>query len=184
MASDNDLLGALAEARALGFLGPGPVETHFEHAMAFVAAIDGPSGRGLDLGTGGGVPGLVLAARLPDWTWTFVDSARRRTSFLSATVAKLSLADRVTVVRSRVDLIAADPVHREAYDVVTARSFGTPAVTAEAARSFLRLGGELVVAEPPGAPDRWDARLLTLLGLRLESVAVRPFALRTLKRFT
>jgi 16S rRNA (guanine527-N7)-methyltransferase len=184
MASDEELLGALADARALGFLGPGPVERHLEHALAFAAAIAGAKGRGLDLGSGGGVPGLVLAARLPDWTWTLLDAARRRTSFLVAKVAALDLAGRVHVVRGRADVLAEDPSHREAYDLVTARSFGTPAVTSEAARPFLRQGGRLVVSEPPGAPDRWDDAALHALGLRSVSATTAPFALRTFERFT
>src|SRR5688572_27267686 len=102
-AEDEPLLRALATARALGFLGPGPVEAHVDHALAFQRVIAGHEvgdglGRGLDLGSGGGVPGLVLAWHLPCWTWTLVDVARRRTSFLAASVAELGMGDRVHVV--------------------------------------------------------------------------------------
>ena len=68
------LTGLLVESRQLGFLGPGPVESHHHHALAFAAAVDEPPARALDLGAGGGLPGLVLAAAIwPDTIWTFLD---------------------------------------------------------------------------------------------------------------
>jgi 16S rRNA (guanine527-N7)-methyltransferase len=69
-------------------------------------------------------------------------------------------------------------------DMVVARSFGPPATVAECAAPFLRVGGVLLVSEPPGAPDRWPAPGLEQLGLvpgsvvegirRLEQVALCP----------
>lgn len=185
-AEDEPLLRALAAARALGFLGPGPVDAHVDHAMAFRRLIVGSelgdhAGRGLDLGSGGGVPGLVLAWHLPGWTWTLVDVARRRTSFLAASVAELGLAERVSVVRAKGEELAHDPRHRLLYDVVVARSFAPPAVTAEVGGSFVRPGGMLVVAEPPHDPGRWDRTVLDRLGLEDRGVTAAP-ALRTLVR--
>ena len=52
-----------------------------------------------------------------------------------------------------------------AFEFVSSRSFGPPAVTAECAARFLVIGGILVVSEPPGAPSRWDEKGLELLGL-------------------
>ena len=62
---DDRLLPLVARARDLGFLGPGPVEDQLALAGAFVAATAGRSGPLLDLGSGGGVPGLVLVAPDP-----------------------------------------------------------------------------------------------------------------------
>ena len=66
-----------------------------------------------------------------------------------------------------------------AFDLVTARAFGPPAVTAECAVGFLRAGGELVVTEPPepAGPEaegilRWDPDGLATLGFG-ESAAIR-----------
>ena len=54
---------------------------------------------------------------------------------------------------------------RETFDLVTARSFARPAVTAEIAAGLVRVGGFLVVSEPPeSAPDRWPAAALERLG--------------------
>ena len=149
---------ALVQAKAFGFLGPGSIDAHIDGAEAFAAALRPFDGHGLDLGTGAGVPGLVLAQAFPASSWVLLDASSRKTSVLSAVVAELGLADRVEVVRGRAEELAHEPTHRFYYDAATARSFGRPAETAELAVAFLRPGGLLIVAEPPAADeDRWVA---------------------------
>lgn len=165
---------ALAEARALGFLGPGPLAAHEASAQAFLEVLGrvAPDAiRFVDLGSGGGVPGLLLAAALPATTWTLVDIHRRRTSFLARTVARAPWTGRVLVLRGAAEVVAHDSAHRETADVVVSRSFGPPAATAECAVGFLRPEGRLLVAEPPTvAPARWPAEGLQELGLELEEL--------------
>ena len=64
-----ELLELLSEARALGFLGPGPLELQIRHAEGFVSIARRLSGEGstnlVDLGSGGGLPGLVVATEWP-----------------------------------------------------------------------------------------------------------------------
>lgn len=161
-----DLPTVLEESRRLGFLGPGPVEPHIEHAAAFADVVDSTPARALDLGAGGGLPGLVLATRHGHTSWTFVDSQQRRTTFLQWAVEHLGIADRVEIVTERAETVGRQPRHRGRYDLVTARSFGPPAVTAECAAPLLDVGGHLVVSEPPDAlEDRWLAEGLARLGL-------------------
>lgn len=161
------MVEALAEARALGFLGPGPLDSHVTSASAFAQALGPVRGRALDLGSGGGVPGLLLAAHYADVFWTLLDVHRRRTSFLARTVAAFGWTERVTVVRAAAETAAHDPAHRRRYAAVTVRSFGPPAVTAEVAVGFLAPGGRLAVAEPPEPNEaRWPPDPLEALGLR------------------
>jgi 16S rRNA (guanine527-N7)-methyltransferase len=174
----------LAEARGLGFLGPGPAGAHRAHAAAFTAALAGrPTGHGVDLGTGGGVPGLVLATALPGWAWDLVETAARRAAFLERAVDRLGLGDRVRVRHLRAEDLGRRPAERAGPDVVTARSFGPPAVTAECAAPLLRPGGLLLVSEPPaGGGDRWPAGGLGLLGLVLVERRPGPPALAVLRQ--
>lgn len=164
------LTAVLERSKSWGFLGPGPVEAHIAHADQLVATLAGSvdlgaGGRGLDLGSGGGVPGLVVALATPAWSWVLLDSMERRTAFLGDAVVELDLVDRVTVWRERAEVAGRDPGHRGRYDVVTARSFAAPAVTAECAAPLLRVGGVLVVSEPPESdPTRWPADGLAALG--------------------
>jgi len=178
------LLAILDEARAWGFLGPGPVTDHVVHADGFAAALATAPARALDLGSGGGVPGLVLAERWPATTWVLLDSQDRRTAFLEQAVARLGWADRVRVVRARAEEAGHDGDLRGSFDLVTARSFGPPAVTAECAAPFLRVGGSLLVSEPPEAIPRWPDEGLARLGLELVGVGAAPARVARLRQVT
>ena len=72
----------------------------------------------------------------------------------------------VPVEHGRAEDAGRDPRWRGQFDLVAARSFGPPAVTAECGVPFLRVGGALLVAEPPDSPDeRWPAAPLEELAL-------------------
>lgn len=171
------LVAVLEEARARGFLGPGPVAPHIEHARGFALAIatvptaSGPRGRRiLDLGAGGGIPGLVLALETPSDRVLLLDASARRCAWLREAVERLQLSDRVEVHHGRAEELARTPARRGAVDVVVARAFGAPAPTAEIGGAFLVVGGLLVVSEPPpdrarDRPVRWPAGSLAELGL-------------------
>ena len=158
----------LSQARELGFLGPGPVDGHIEHAAGFLQAVGSPPpARAVDLGSGGGVPGLALAIAWPDTAMCLLESNDRRARFLAGAVRTLDLERRVVVAHARAEELGRDPEWRGRADVVVARSFGPPAVTAECAAPLLDLGGRLVVSEPPTDEElRWPAQALTTLGLR------------------
>ncbi|HET7722453.1 MAG TPA: RsmG family class I SAM-dependent methyltransferase [Acidimicrobiales bacterium] len=166
------LVPVLEEARRLGFLGPGPVAVHLEHAAGYAAALAADAGAGwsparaADLGSGAGLPGLPLALRFPETEWTLVESAVRRAAFLRAAVRDLGLGHRIAVVEERAEVVGRAPAYRGSFDLVVARSFGPPAVVAECAAPLLRIGGRAVVSEPPGGePERWPAEGLAELGL-------------------
>jgi 16S rRNA (guanine527-N7)-methyltransferase len=132
-----------------------------------VEAIGRPPTRFLDLGTGAGIPGLVLALEWPTATATLLDSRRRPSAFLEETIETLALTTRVQIVTARAEEAARDPLHRAAYDLVVARSFAPPAVTAECARGFLSEGGRLAVSDPPDTDPttRWPEEGIAQLGL-------------------
>jgi 16S rRNA (guanine527-N7)-methyltransferase len=172
----------LDEAQQLGFLGPGPVDEQVAHGLGFSAVLaagppenaPGPAGGGvvIDLGSGGGLPGLVLAVEQPDRRLVLVDSGHRRTEFLEWAVEQVGLGDRVSVLSGRAEEIGRTADWRGVADTVVARSFGPPAVTAECAAPLLRVGGRLIVSEPPdsglgvaGLEQRWPPEGLALLGL-------------------
>jgi 16S rRNA (guanine527-N7)-methyltransferase len=163
------LLELLDIARARGFLGPGDVVFHVEHARRFEPLVP-PTARVLDLGSGGGVPGLVLINDRPDLSVTLLDANERRTSFLEEALERGAWLDRADVVRARAEQAGRDEVHRGRYDVVVSRSFGPPAVVAECAAPLLTVGGSLIVSEPPEeigvtTGSRWDSASLAMIGL-------------------
>lgn len=174
-----DLLAVLERSRDLGFLGPGPMSVQVAHAAGFAVGIPDRPRRWLDLGSGGGVPGLVLAGRWPGATAVLLDSAERRTAFLAEAVAELGWSDRVEVVRLRAEEAGRRPELRAGCDLVVARGFGPPPVTAECAAPLLRVGGRLVVSEPPDAEERWPEDGLALVGLAPAERWHEPFHYRS-----
>ena len=95
-----------------------------------------------------------------------IDARRRRSANLEISVHTLGLTERVTVLCARAEEAGRDPELRGGFDLVVARSFGSPAITAECAAPFLSVGGSLSVSEPPSASDdRWQEEGLSALGL-------------------
>ncbi len=160
-----NLIEVLLEAQRRGFVGPGPIEPHLDHAARFGVAVGDEPTRGLDLGSGGGLPGLALALRWPGSSWVLLDANARRADFLGWAIGQLHIDDRVLVDHRRAEQSGRDPQRRGAMDVVVARSFGAPAVVAECGSPFLVVGGCLVVSEPPDPAGRWPAAELASLGL-------------------
>jgi len=159
------LLTVLETVKEEGALGPGPVEEHLEHALAWADAVPVPH-RFIDLGSGGGLPGLVLATVFPESRALLLDAKARRTESLERSVEVLGLGARVAVHLGRSEEAGRDPALRGAFDLAVARGFGPPPATAEAAAPFLAVGGTLSVSEPPEArPDRWPEAGLAELGL-------------------
>jgi 16S rRNA (guanine527-N7)-methyltransferase len=167
----SDLKALLVEARDRGFLGGQAIDRQLEHARGFAdvclallgtdarATDDDPDGgatlrpetRILDLGAGGGLPGLILASTAwPFATRTFLlDGSVRRAEWLQYVVTELGLEATVEVVGERAEVAGRSAILRHQQLVVVARSFGRPAVTAECAAPLLSVGGWLVVSEPP-----------------------------------
>jgi 16S rRNA (guanine527-N7)-methyltransferase len=171
----------LEEARTLGFIGPGPVAPLIAHSRGFATLVSGSPGMAVDLGSGSGVPGLVLALIWPHSRWVLLDANRRRTAFLQGAVDRLGLAERVGVLCQRAEEAGRTPALRGQADLVVARSFGPPAVTAECAAPLLKLGGRLIVAEPPGGdPTRWPPLALAAVGLRPDRATTAPWAMQLL----
>jgi 16S rRNA (guanine527-N7)-methyltransferase len=180
-----DLLGVLERARDLGFLGPIDVVDHIDHARGFLPHLDRighQAGGFLDLGSGAGVPGLILALARPATSWLLVDSMVRRTTVLSEAVATLALSHRVTVWTGRAEELGRLEEHRTAHAVVVARSFGPPSAVAECAAPLLHVGGFLLVSEPPDYQsqgiERWPAAGIIELGLEMEGFEAGVTAMR------
>ena len=190
--SPTPLRELLTEARALGFLGPGPLDPQVRHAQVFAAIARRLSGQGstklVDLGSGGGLPGLVVATEWPDAAVVLLEANGRRAAFLRRAVERLDLEDRVSVLEERAEVCGREPGLRAGFDGVLARSFGRPAVLAECAAPLLRVGGCLLVSEPPrsdpedGQDVRWPAEPLRQLGLEPAEVIHEGFEYRTLRQ--
>ena len=128
-----------------------------------------------DLGAGGGLPGLVIAAVRPDARVVLVESLRRKGTFLSETAEAMGL-ENVEVVTARAEEWVGG---REACDAVTARALASLPVLYEYAAPLLLVGGVLVAWKGEVAPAEAadGAAAAAVLGLaEAPALSVRPFA--------
>jgi 16S rRNA (guanine527-N7)-methyltransferase len=179
LGAEGQLEAVLMQARQRSLVGGLPISAQVAHSEGFLRALllepfDGPV---LELGSGGGLPGLVMAVEDRDLRLVLVDSARRSVEFLRWAVEELELSSRVEIVHARAELVGRDERYRGGFGAVLARSFAPPAVTAECAAPLLVVGGRLIVSEPPakdvgaGGPialSRWPVEGCAELGLTPE----------------
>lgn len=152
------LAETLRDAQRFGFFGVGSVDDFIEHARSFVPELGSVAAgsRLIDLGSGGGLPGLVIASERPDLRVVLVDRRQKRTDFLEMAVRRLRLVS-VSVWNCDVDAIRRDVKvgALTRFDAATARGFGPPNYFLDCVRDLVSPNGLAVISEPP-TKHRWD----------------------------
>jgi 16S rRNA (guanine527-N7)-methyltransferase len=156
---------------------PGAVDVHLADSLS---ALEIPGFRSrsriVDIGSGAGFPGIVLAIAMPGTCVDLVESTRRKCAFLERLVQTLGLSN-VNVVCLRAEEWAAE-AGRESHDAATARAVGPLATLVEYAAPLLRPGG-LLVAWKGRRDDGEESRAAVAaetLGMRPAGVTgTRPF---------
>ena len=130
-----------------------------------------------DVGSGAGLPGLVLAAALPDAGLDLIESVGRKCAFILRAASRAAIANvRVVCERSETWALGEG---REAYDAVTARAVGRLSTLAELASPLLRDGAALVAWKGRRDPDEEDELKRAAGRLAMEPVEIRwvgPYA--------
>ena len=170
------LVDVFNQAQKRGWIGRQAIDLHIDHSLGFAAAVAATPTIAVDLGSGNGLPALVLVAAWPRSHWTLVESSLRRAAFLEQHCASIGWSDRVVVRHETAQNLGSQEQHRGKADLVTARSFGSSSLVVAAAAPLLRLGGELVVSAAPNAAP-WPAESLSALGLGPDRLT------RTIPRF-
>ena len=117
---------------------------HLLDALAAVRWLDAwAPRRALDIGSGGGIPGIILALARPEVAWTLLDSVGKKAEAMRGFVDGLGLA-RVAVVAARAEELGRRTEHRESYDLVTARALAALPVLLEYALPLARVGGHVL----------------------------------------
>jgi 16S rRNA (guanine527-N7)-methyltransferase len=129
-----------------------------------------------DLGSGGGLPGLVLAASRPEVRFDLLESLSRKCEFLRDAIDRMGLGNARVICERSEEWARADG--REAYDAVTARSVGRLAAVAELASPLLRESGVLVAWK--GARSDEEEAELERAGDRL---AMEPLEIRSVRPY-
>jgi 16S rRNA (guanine527-N7)-methyltransferase len=100
--------------------------------------------KAIDIGTGGGFPGLPAAIALPNLSVTLLDSTRKKIDFLETVLPSLAIKNAATLL-GRSDEIWRQPHHKAAYDIALLRAVGAASVCAKYALPFLKNGGLAVL---------------------------------------
>ncbi len=119
----------------------------------------------VDLGSGGGLPGIPLAICLPECKLFLIDASQKKTAFLEETAHSLGL-ENVIIVRERAEYCGRDAAYREKYDYVLSKAVAEAAVLAELALPLLLPGGKAVFYKGPRGEQEMSAaaKALTLCG--------------------
>jgi 16S rRNA (guanine527-N7)-methyltransferase len=131
----------------------------------------------LDLGSGGGLPGVPLACVRPDLQVTLLDSTRKKIDAVRHICERVELAN-VDFVWARAEVAAHDTALRERFDLVTARAVADLSVLIELAAGFARVGGLLAFFKSVrGAEAEVPAAARTARACGLELARIERYAL-------
>jgi len=124
----------------------------------------------LDVGSGGGLPGIVLAIARPDWSVTLNDIVHKKTAFQSQAKAELGLAN-LAVVTGRVESLRPGVEVPKKFDLIVSRAFADLADFVTLARHLVADGGAIWAMKgvrPEGEIDRLPAGTQAIQTIRLD----------------
>jgi 16S rRNA (guanine527-N7)-methyltransferase len=131
----------------------------------------------VDVGSGGGLPGLPLKIARPDLRVTLVEADQDKAAFLVRACATLGLHD-VEVVARRAEEVGRDPLYREAFDVAVARALAPMPVLAELCLPLVRVGGRLLAQKTDSEDVNGAGRAIEAMGGAVKVVVAAPSAAR------
>src|ERR1700694_219070 len=116
---------------------------HIDESVQLLEAADPPPDAAvIDVGSGAGIPGLVMAILRRDLHMTLLEADARKAAFLDHVTGRLEMTG-VTVARLRAEDAGHDPGLREAFDVAVSRAAPDPPALCGLARPLVRVGGRL-----------------------------------------
>lgn len=182
---DGHLRLLLAWTRAINLTSiRDPVDAVTRHVLDSLAAVsllrDMGVDRFVDLGSGGGYPGLPLAAATPSRA-LLVDSVAKKVRFLDAAIGAVALGDRVVARAARAETLAAEPAERGRWPLVTARAVGSLPELVELSMPLLELGGSLVAWKRGDLVDELAGAARAARALGAEEPEVHPVRLPALE---
>ncbi len=129
----------------------------------------------LDIGTGGGLPGLVLAVALPGVDVTLLDATGKKIAFVQRVIDDIGITNARTI-HDRAETIARDPALRSTFDVAVARAVSSLPALIELGLPMVRLGGHLLLPKGTTIDDELEAGKVAagIVGGRIVSAAVLP----------
>ena len=153
-----------------------PASELIEDCLVLLAHL-GDARRLVDVGSGGGLPGLPLKIARPELQVTLIEADGKKAAFLVRACAELGLAG-VDIVDRRAEDAGRDPLYREAFDVAVARAVAAMPVLVELCLPLVRVGGRLLAQKTEGEEAGGAARAIEILGGAPPVIAKAPSAAR------
>jgi len=161
-----ELEPVLLTAQKIGALSGAPIDQIISHALWFAKAIPSSAKRVIDLGSGAGVPGLIVAFDRPELELVLVDRRSGRIYSLTRSVLALNLGSRVSVKCSEIGDLVRDSKFFKQFDAAISRGLGPPLETLRLSRDLVKPGGVVIISEPPPTTQsRWNPSEVLNLGL-------------------
>ena len=145
---------------------------HFLDCLKIFDYVSIPDGASLiDVGTGAGFPGLVIAAVRPDLSVTLLDSTGKKLKAVENIAARMGV-DNVSFLHARAEEAGRLPEYREKFDFATARAVAELRVLLEYAAPFVKNGGTFISMKGSAMQEEIDAakQALAVLGTKIEAV--------------
>ncbi len=120
----------------------------------------------IDLGSGGGFPGLPLKILNPSLQVTLVDASRKKVSFLKEVIRTLGLTG-IQALHARGEELALDPKHLGKYDVAVSRAFSSLASFVSMALPFVKKGGRIIAMKAKKISEEMES--LRGIDIRLQN---------------
>ncbi len=109
----------------------------------------------IDIGTGGGFPGIPLKILFPHLQVTLLDSLSKRVGFLTDVIEEMNL-DNTTAIHGRAEELARDPSYREVYDLATSRAVAPLNTLIEYSMGFVKVGGYFIAMKGPNYEEELE----------------------------
>lgn len=154
----------------------GPAGELVEDSLVLLEYV-GPAHSVVDVGSGGGLPGLPIKISRPDLSVTLIESDQAKAAFLVQACAKLGLPD-VEVIARRAEHVGHEPQTREAFDLAVARALAPTPVLVELCLPLVRVGGRLLAQKTDKEDAAAAERAIGLLGGALDAIAPAPSTAR------
>jgi 16S rRNA (guanine527-N7)-methyltransferase len=130
----------------------------------------------IDVGSGGGLPGIPVAITRPDVAVTLLEATGKKANFLGDCAGQLKLAN-VKVINDRAEKVGQDKAHRQKYDVCICRGVGPMAELLEYTLPLVKVGGLLLAMKGPKVEEEMEKAgdaLLVLGGGEIEIIDAYP----------